>query len=384
MLVILVLTIGIYLSKEWTLKSKRSAILYSTISIRLAITFISCVALTLLLFTLSTRVSTQPHFAEIKIGVSQTPLTAPFIIAKHLAMFEQANLNVQLVECFGGVACSEALIADQVDYATASESVVMFKSYQTQDIALLTSFVQSTNDLKLLTLNKDLQLNKNQDTKEAITGTNISNSVENPAQTNINKVGIVKGSASEYYFDTLLVAQGGDVSHIDKVYLSPKQLVNALIANQVDAISIWEPYGYQLNMSASSSITNLGIQGIYQLSFNLIAKRSKFSLDNNVKNKQVTALINVLEQSINWINNHPDAAMLIVAKHLDVPLNQIKWSWNDYIFRLSIGNSLLSSLQTQSHWAKQGGLVEGQEPNFRDVIYRQPFEQAKASKEAKW
>ncbi|WP_228768374.1 ABC transporter substrate-binding protein [Shewanella sp. TC10] len=360
------------------MKSQRHSTLKSTASIKLAVIFICIIVISLILLLFPTTDSTETNHQLIKIGVSQTPLSAPFIIAEHLNLFEQAPLNVEFVQCLGGVACSEALIQEQVDFATTSESVAMFKSYQTHDIALLTSFVQSTNDLKLLTLNKHLSL-----------GSKILNSKSLAASDNkLHKVGIVKGSSSEYYFDTLLLAQGIETENIEKIYLTPKELVVALVSHQVDAISIWEPYGYQVKMLTNTEITNLGIQGIYQLSFNLISKRSRLTQastpDHKLANKQAIEIIAVLEQSINWINEHPDAAMIIVAKHLDVPLNQIKWSWNDYIFRLSIGNSLLSSLQTQSHWAKQSGLVLGQEPNFRDVIYSYPFEQAKVAMESPW
>ncbi len=363
------------LSKDRTLNNLLNNVRKNKGSIKLAILFISCVTLSLILLLSPTKVATQTEDNPFKIGVSQTPLSAPFIIAEHLSLFEKANLDVELIACFGGVECSEALINDQVDFATASESVVMFKSYQTHDIALLTSFVQSSNDLKLLTLNENLTI------KESVS---ISTESSNSNNSNLRKVGIVKGSASEYYFDTLLVAQGGNKRDIEKVYLSPKALVDALITRQVDAISIWEPYGYQVKMLTNNTITNLGIQGIYQLSFNLISKKSYFSPSTTTKTAQTAVIIDVLEQAIQWINQHPETAMVIVAKHLDVPLNQIKWSWNDYIFRLSIGNSLLSSLQTQSHWAKQQGLVKGKEPEFRDVIYKQPFEQAKSSKEVSW
>ncbi|MCL1065521.1 ABC transporter substrate-binding protein [Shewanella olleyana] len=356
------------------MKSKYLSVLKNTGSIKLAIIFAICITTSLLLLFFSASNPEPIDKPTIKIGVSQTPLTSPFIVAKHLSLFEQASLNVELVDCFGGVACSEALIDDQVDFATASESVVMFKSYQTHDIALLASFVQSTNDLKLLTLNKHLSFDNK----------SINNSELNHLGNTQHKVGIVKGSSSEYYFDTLQIAQGLDTANIEKVYLTPKELVDALINKHVDAISIWEPYGYQVNMLSNAPMTNLGIQGIYQLHFNLISKRSRLSQINTLEDRQVNKIIVVLEQSINWINENPDAAMNIVAKHLNVPLNQIKWSWDDYIFRLSISSTLLSSLQMQSHWAKQQGLVQGKEPNFREVIFSEPFEEAKSAMELSW
>lgn len=288
--------------------------------------------------------------ATIKIGVSQTPLSAPFIIAKELGLLQEGQLNIELVPCFGGVKCTAMLTAGEVKYATSSESVVMFESFKGNNIALLASFVSSDGDVKLLTPSV-LNINQVSDLKG-------------------KRVGVVKASSSEFYLDSVLSANNQKQLDFEKVYLNATEMVNALQTSQVDAISVWEPFGYQANIEFNSQINDLGIKGVYELSFNLISLKQYFDSSD----EEALKIIEVLGKAIEWINHNPDQAIKIVSRSLDVKSGQLLWSWNHYVFRLSLGNSLLYSLQLQSSWALKEGLVMGHEPNFRHVFYSTPFE----------
>ncbi len=286
----------------------------------------------------------------IKVGVSQTPLSAPFIIAEELGLLSHEALNIKLVPCFGGVECTILLVNGEVKYATASESVVMFESFKGNDIALLTSFVSSDGDVKLLTPSV-LNINHVSDLKD-------------------KRIGVVKASSSEFYLDSVLSANNQKHLDFEKVYLNATHMVSALQNSQVDAISVWEPFGYQAHIEFNSQVNDLGIKGVYELSFNLISLQQYFGSSDD----EALIIIDVLGRAIEWINHHPDEAISILSRYLDVKPEQLLWSWNYYVFRLSLGNSLLHSIQLQSRWARDEGLVEGDEPNFRSVLYSTPFD----------
>ena len=294
---------------------------------------------------------------EIKIGVSLTPLSSPFFVAEQRGLFKQYGLNVSLLPCSSGVSCADFMLNSDVDYATASESVVMFKSFMRDDILLLASFVESDNDLKLLSLDPS--------------------KIKSVAQLKNKRVGIVKGSASEFYFDSVLIGSGLRELPVEKVYLSDKELVPALLSYRVDAISAWEPMGYQTDLLSVAEVNNLGIHGVYQLSFNLISRPShlEFAGDEPVR------LLQALQVAIDWIKTHPQQAITLVSQRLDVPVEQIDWSWEDYVFRLSLGNSLLSNLQLQARWAINSGLVSKSPPDFRQVFYSYPYQQMLAERD---
>lgn len=298
------------------------------------------------------RKATQmPSSSQIKIGVSLTPLSSPFLVAEQLGLFKQFNLDVTLHPCSSGVACTELMLARNVDYATASESVVMFQSFERDDLSLLVSFVESDNDLKLLTLRPS----RIADVSDLAT----------------KKVGIIKGTASEFYFDSVLISNNLKRMPVEKVYLQPHELVPALLSYRVDAISAWEPMGFEADLLSVADVANLGVKGIYQLSYNLISRSPYLEFVGD----EPTRLLQALDMAIEWINTHPNKAIEMIAARLDLPPSQVKWTWQDYLFRLSLGNSLLSNLQLQSRWAIETGLVENSPPDFRQVFYAYPYQQ---------
>lgn len=280
-----------------------------------------------------------PH----SIAVSQTPLSAPFLVAQEMGLFKKNGINVDIKPCFGGVACAKLLFTGDADYATASESVVMFNAFEHNNFSVLTSFVESDNDLRLLTIN--------------------GNKITSIFDLIGKKVGVVKASASEFYFDSLLRVNNIPPDNVEKVYLPPESLIPSLLGFKIDAMSAWEPYGYELDMQVGPKVIDLGISGIYQLSFNLLTLNEH--LADNAFND---GLLRSLREAILWINSNPDSAQNLLATKLDLPKAQLQWSWHNYVFRLSMGNSLLSNLQLQSRWALNGQLVSGKQPDFRTIL----------------
>ena len=281
----------------------------------------------------------------IRIAVSQTPLSSPFLIAESKRLFNQQGLDVELVPCIGGNKCMSLLLERKVDFATASETVFMFSSFEHPSLRLITSFVESDNDVKLLTLS---------DTE-----------VTSLASLAGKKVGVVKASASEFFLDSLLILNGVDSAKVERIYFKPNQLVEALLTTKVDAIAAWEPYGYELNSTVPAQVLQLPSRGVYNLSFNLIG----FELTAN-QQQAIPALLAALEQANLYLSAHPKQSQMMISEGLDISFRQLNWSWQDYLFRLSLGNALLSNLQTQARWAINRQLVPAKKiPLFRTMFW---------------
>ncbi len=288
----------------------------------------------------------------VKIGVSLTPLSTPFFVAEQQGFFSKQGVIVELVPCKGGVHCAKLLQEGVVDYATASGTVALFNSYHHNNIALLASFVTSSNDLKLLSLE--------------------STNITDIADLEGKKVGIVKSSASEFYFDLLLISNALQDMHIERVYLKPDEMVPALLSYQVESISIWEPYGYRASLEATTQVIDIGTEGIYQLSFNLLAKTTRGET-SDIDQSLLSALFN----AVDWIGSHSIQSIELISEELQIKPQQVKWSWDDYVFNLANDYSLLSNLQLQAHWASERNVLEGEPLDVRAIIDNQPFEELK-------
>ncbi|WP_164839168.1 ABC transporter substrate-binding protein [Shewanella livingstonensis] len=286
----------------------------------------------------------------IKIAVSNTPLSAPFFIAQQQGYFKANGLNVELVRFDSGVKCFEALKSKQVDLATASETVVMFNSFKQTNFSVLASFVESDNDLKLLSLTPQKY-----------------QQLDNLAHA---RVGIVKGSASEFFFDSLLIMYNKTQQPIERIYLHSDQLIPALLNNEVDIISAWEPLSYLLTQQIALNTKVINSRGLYHLSFNLIELT-----ETTLSTSEKLALLKSINDATDYIHVQPDLAQAKISSVLNIDLSQLNYSWNDYTFRLSLSNALFSNVQTQSQWAIDNQLVsEESRADFRQIFDRKLLE----------
>lgn len=163
---------------------------------------------------------------QLRIAVSETPLSAPVIIAASNGYFQKHGVNVELIRVRGGVNCMKMLLSDEVDLATTSDSVVMFTRFERDDFGVLASFAESDNDVKIMTL--------------ASKGGRLSALESGTA-------GVVPGSASEFFLDAYMTMEGLSADSVDKKGYQPHKLGEALLKEEVDYISVWEPYSYLLS-----------------------------------------------------------------------------------------------------------------------------------------
>lgn len=271
---------------------------------------------------------------HVRFAVSETPLSAPIFIAHAMGLFRKHGLNVSIVDCQGGVLCAKMLYQDlRVDYATASETVAVFNAAEHDDLRVISSFVTSSNDVKLLSLE--------------------ASPVQSLSQLEGSNVGVVAGSSSEFYFDLLLIAHALQDIEINRVYLYPEQTVSALLTNQVDVVSIWEPYGFEIESASEQAIHDLGVEGLYELSFNVLSRRAQhLDLETEI------ALLSAIDDAIRWIEQNPVKSIHLIADRLHINPKQVEWLWEDYIFHLSNSNSLISTMQFHTRWGFERGLLK--------------------------
>lgn len=283
--------------------------------------------------------------APLNIAMSTTPLSAPLIIAAEKQLFEKHGAQVNLLPVRGGKLCFTKMVDGEVDLATSSESVIMFNGFIRDDFSVLTSFVESDNDVKLITL----------------ANSNISNLRDLENKT----IGVTKGSASEFFVYAYMILSGETKLPINLKHYKPELLGPALLSKQVDAISTWEPEGYNLTNKQSNKTQVFESKGVYNLSFNLVGRRINMTqhLPSHIR------VLSALDEAMHYMTEHPIESQNIVANYLQLSPDLLSNSWQDYVFRLSLGNALISSLQTQARWALESGLIEKSKlPDYRSFF----------------
>ncbi|MDH5354859.1 MAG: ABC transporter substrate-binding protein [Gammaproteobacteria bacterium] len=307
----------------------------------IAIIMVGVALATSLLFTYEETIPLKP----LSIAVSRTPLSAPVYIAEEKGYFEDAGILVTLDEVVGGYRSFQAVKKGQSNLGTSSCSVMMFTGMGGDDYVILSSFVQSDNDLKLVS-RSDAEIIRMED---------LAN----------KKIGVVKTTASEYFLSILLGIANIDRQSVQLIELKPEEMPDALAEGRVDAISVWEPYGFYSVQKMGKNARVLETKNLHTLSFNLATTRDYADQHQ----AELELVLKALYRATEFIAESPEEARTIIRNRLNKQQDFIDWIWPDYLFKLALNHSLVLSLENQARWAIDNQLTDKQTiPMFHNNI----------------
>lgn len=155
--------------------------------------------------------------APIRIGLGSDPVFAGYFIAAAEGLFEAEGVDVAIQTYSGGGEAMNALVAGQVDLASASESTTMVRMNRAE-IRPLAVVYHSGLYVKLV-LRPGLG-----DAKD------------------IRSFGVVPGSISEYCTGLTIRHFGLDAAALTMVPSGPPELPALLMRGDIDAFFAWEPW----------------------------------------------------------------------------------------------------------------------------------------------
>lgn len=296
-------------------------------------------------FYIQQGLESRSPILSIRIAVSQTPLSTPFYVARDQGYFADHGIEVELLPYVGGHRCFNALIEGEADLATTSDSVIMFNSFGDTQFSILASFVESDNDIKIVSAPDQ--------------------HIQSASELRGKRIGIIHNSASEFFLHTLLLINGVPADSITLVPLRPDAMVSALDSGEIDAAAMWEPFAQEAAQLSNRGEPILNSRGIYTLSFNLITMRDLATPQLEAHRRVIAAL----NDATRFIAVNPARSQRSIATQLQRDPLKIGHGWDDYLFKLSLSNSLISTLEHEARWALNHNRVAPQSvPNYRALV----------------
>lgn len=286
--------------------------------------------------------------APVRIAMSITPLSTPFMVAHAKGFFaEHGLLQVTLTPTIGGNRAIKAVLAGEADIATVSDLPTMFHSFTRDDFAILFTFVTSDHDAKVIT-RRD---------------TGIRTAADLVGKT----VGATLGASGHFFLKSFLVYHQVNADSIHLINVSPEDMAKALQYGEVDAISTWEPFAYEtVKALGSDAIIISRPEGFYKETFNAIALKQYIS-----DNKEIMiSIARSIDRAIDFIHNNEAEAQAIVMQFFPSTTDFLSAIWKDFVFELSLDQALIVTLENEARWAISNGLVEAKTlPNYLNYIY---------------
>lgn len=286
----------------------------------------------------------------VRIAMSTSPLSSPFIIANEKGYFKELGVDVEIQQVKGGNLALQTVLAGEADIATSSEAVVMFNSFKRNDFSLFCTFVTSDNDVKILARRES--------------------GIKNIGDLKGKKVGTIIGASAHFFLSHTLLMNGVNEKEVDISALKPQESAKVLSENKFDAVVTWEPYAYLAGMALGDKVHLIEHEKVYIETFNAISMNHYA----NKNQKKLSLVTKALIKATKYINNNPEKTQNIVAKVLAKDLNVIKSTWKDFVFSVGLNQWLLTSMEAEARWAIEQGILKTKEvPNYINFINIEPL-----------
>lgn len=285
----------------------------------------------------------------LRIAATQAPVSLPLYVAQQRGFFADEQLEVAIADCIGGTRCLRQLRDGKVDLATSSEMPVVLQAFTQPDLAIIATMARANDNLKLIARR--------------------SSGVTRSEQLDGRRVGLIVGSAAQYVLETQLLDAGVDPQHVAMVPLQAEDSVEALRSGRVDAVAVWEPYGYAALHGADAVGLRLALSGGYIEHYNLVAGRALFGRDD-----ELARLLRAIQRAEQFIAARPAEAQAILRQQLKIEQGFVDWVWPGLGFRLSLDQALVSTMEGEARWAQREGHVPGGlRPNVLTLIHAGPL-----------
>ena len=292
----------------------------------------------------------------LTLGVEASLLPAAVWVAEKKGYFQEEGLDVSIQEFPSGKLSFQAMLEGKgPDISTVAPTPIVFSSFARQDFYIFATFVYADTDIKVIA--------------RSDRGIRIATDLRG------KKVGTTAGTTGQFFLGAFLTAKKLSASEVEMVDIAPSELPTALQSGRVDAIVIWEPHAYKAQQLLGDKALRLDSSHVYRTTFNFTVMRD-FARDNP---RALRKFLRATDKATTFVRDHPEESQALVAERLNLDREVTAALWGDFVFGISLDQSLILTLEDEARWAIANGLA-GENvavPNYLDYIHVDALEDVK-------
>ncbi|HEY8878669.1 MAG TPA: ABC transporter substrate-binding protein [Roseateles sp.] len=285
--------------------------------------------------------------APLVVAVGESTLFAPLQLAAQEGYFAAEGLDVQVISCINGRRCLRHLTDGDAQIATVADTPLVFGVHGGHRFDILATFGSSSRDAAMVA--------------------RADRGIRSPADLAGKRIGVVRGTSAHYFANVFLLVNGVRRDSVQFVFIDPNRGAEPLLNGEVDAAALYRPAGPQ-------ALEQLGAKGVqlqtlrpYTVMVNLVAQPG-LSQDTLLR------LLKAARRGVALLNSQPGRAHELLGARWKLDARAAAAQLDGYEFRLSLDQTLLSTLEAESRWAMREGLVENRTmPDYLDLMRTEPL-----------
>lgn len=303
-----------------------------------------CVAIPFLLLFSATFVSSQ-NLLPVRVSLVTFMGEAPAIVALHQGYFKEEGLDVSVKYNSAGPSAVKDLFSGVVDIASVADTPLVYAGFDRSDFSIIAGVTHSDH----------------------LAGAVVRNDVGvgEPLDIRGRKVGLLRGSGSDYLLDQYLLENGLTYEDIKIVDLKPKMLVKEIIQGNIDAIFSWQPHILNAMTGLGENGHKLPTKGLKVLDWLIVTKKDYAEKNPEVLEKYLSAL----NKANQFIHDNREEAMSIYSEKTGQYSGQMDEMWAQFSYGLFLNESMLIHMEDQARWIirKKGKSNKGI-PNYLNLF----------------
>ncbi|MDR7269230.1 NitT/TauT family transport system substrate-binding protein [Pelomonas saccharophila] len=292
-------------------------------------------------------VAMAAHSAPLVMAIGDSTLFAPLQLAAQEGFFAAEGLEVQVIGCINGRRCLKHLTDGEAQVATVADTPMVFALHAGHRFDIIATFGSSSRDTALVA--------------------RTDRGIAKPADLAGKRIGVVRGTSAHYFTNVFLLVNGVPRDSVNLVFIDPIRGAEPLLRGEVDAAGLYRPTGPQ-------ALEQLGAKGVqlptlrpYTVMVNLVAQPG-LSQDTLLR------LLKAAQRGVALLNGQPGRAHELLGARWKLDARHAAAQLDGYEFRLSLDQTLLSTLEAESRWAVREGLVESRAvPDYLELMRVEPL-----------
>jgi len=284
------------------------------------------------------------EMARVVIADATQPVSGLVYMAQARGLFAEEGLDVTLLPHTTGKAALAATLAGEADVATVAETPLVFAALKGERFSILATIATTERNIAV--------------------AARTDCGIECPEDLRGKRVGVAPGTNAEFFLETFLLTRRIRTNEVRIEALTPESIPQALADGRVEAAAVWHPHLGAVQRAMKERVRCFYDEQIYTWSWNLVSRRGWAETNGDAAQRLLRALARAEEAAA----AEPEAARGIVAARCGMDAHDLGEMWSSYHFRLTLGQWLILSMESQAQWARRKGAGGGL-PDFRATMF---------------